>query len=117
MGEQFVLRVHLGAVVTSYLSGAVGRVGVDHENLVYQRVLGQGLLVDGVYLIDDSADGIGHVAAWQDQAHRQVQLALAAGEFFDVAELLVAVRAFLEPLSGVCGRKTPLVSLHPSPFH
>jgi hypothetical protein len=58
-------------------------------------------MVDGVDLIDDTAHGVGDVAAGQDRADRQAEVALAGAESLQVREPLVVIGAMLKPLYGV----------------
>jgi hypothetical protein len=57
--------------------------------------------VDGVDLIDDPAYGVGDVAAGQNRADRQAEVALAGAQSLEVRELPAVIGAMLKPLYGV----------------
>jgi hypothetical protein len=73
LAHKLVLREDLGAPPGGDVGGAVGGVGVDHQDLVHQRVLA-GPPVYRVDLVDDPAYGVGHVARGQHGADREAPL-------------------------------------------
>ena len=85
---------------------------VDGEDLVDQRMITR-LMVDGVDLVDDTAHGVGDVAAGQDRTDREAEVALAGAESLQVRELLVVIGAMLKPLTAF----TTSHSLHRSLHH
>jgi hypothetical protein len=54
-----------------------------------------------VDLVDDPAHGVGDVAAGQDGADGQAELALAPAQSAEVRKLLVVIGAMLKPLYSV----------------